>query len=81
MQTVPSNKVPSMLEQIIDEVNALNEGEQKLLLLKLKKEELMKKYKSLDEELKEGELLVNEDEIPLIISRNRKDSYDKKIHS
>ncbi len=81
MQSIRSNTNPSLLREIIDEIDALDSGEQKLLLLKLKKEELMKKYKLLDKELKKGEVLVKEEEIPLIISKNRKERYEQKIRS
>lgn len=70
-----------LFDKIIKTVNSLDAGEQKLLLLKLQKTELMKKCKLLEAGINEKDLLVNEEEIPLIISKYRKDKYDQKIRS
>ena len=70
---------PSLLRQIIDEVDALDEEKQQLLLMQLRKDEILSQAKALDEEFTGKWKAMTEDEIADMVSKNRKERYEQKI--
>lgn len=74
-------KKPSLLRQIVDKVDEMDDGAKKLLLLSLKKDELFEKYKTLDNEIAKSVSLLSEEKIDKIVSDNRKKMYEQKIRS
>jgi|GEM_PF-5658256 len=75
------DKKPSIIRQIMDEVDDLDEGAKKLLLLQLKKESLLDKYKRLDDEIAKSGEIMSESEIDELVSETRKNMYEEKIRS
>jgi hypothetical protein len=75
------SKKPSLLRQIVDKVDEMDDGAKKILLLSLKKEELLEKYKKLDNEIAKSGSLLSEEKIDKIVSDNRKKMYEQKIRS
>ncbi len=73
------NKKPSLLRQIMDEVDYMDEGDKKLLLFKIKQNELLTNYKILDEEIAKSEYLATNAEIDKICSQTRKELYEEKM--
>ena len=71
---------PSLLRQIMDVVDEMDEGEKRLLLIKLKKEELGQKFKELDDAIAKSEV-VPEEEIDAIVAQTRKELYEERIRS
>ncbi|MCU0375279.1 MAG: hypothetical protein MUF24_08230 [Chitinophagaceae bacterium] len=76
--SLPSKKYPSLLRQIVDRVDEMDEGSKKLLLLTLMRGELSEKYKTLDKVIAEGEIL-SEAEIDMIVSETRQNLYEQKV--
>ena len=70
-------KKPSLLRQLVDKVDEMDEGAKKLLLLSLKKDELSEKYKKLDHSIAKSGALLSEEKIDKIVSDTRKKLYDK----
>lgn len=75
------SKKPSLLRQIVDKVDEMDDGAKKILLLSLKKEELLEKYKKLDNEIAKSGSLLSEEKIDKVVSDNRKKMYEQKIRS
>lgn len=73
-----SQKSPSLLRQIVDRVDEMDEGAKKLLLLTLMREELSEKYKALDKAIAQCEIL-SEEEIDRIVAETRQDIYEQKV--
>lgn len=69
---------PSLLRQIVDEVDVLDSEKQHLLLLQLRKERLLADAKMLDEKLKDNTSHLTEEEIAEIVSKDRKERYEQK---
>ena len=80
LPVLETNK-PSLLRQIVDMVDEMDEGSKKLLLLTLKKEELSAKYQELDNLIAQSEKVIDEDEIDNIVAETRKEMYEQKICS
>ena len=80
-QTAAQNEKtkPSLLRKIIDEVDALDEEKQQLLLMQLRKEEILTRAKALDDEFTGKWKALTEDEIADMVSKNRKERYEQKI--
>jgi hypothetical protein len=72
---------PSLLRQIVDKVDEMDEGSKKLLLLSLKKDELMSHYNNLDKEIAKSGQIASEKEIELVAAKTRNEMYEKKIRS
>lgn len=77
--TLQSKKHPSLLRQIVDRVDEMDESAKKLLLLTLMREELSEKFKTLDKAIAQGEILP-EEEIDMIVAETRQNLYDQKVH-
>jgi hypothetical protein len=75
------SKKPSLLRQIVDKVDEMDDGAKKLLLLSLKKDELTEKYKKLDDEIAKSDILLSEEKIDKVVSETRKKMYEQKIRS
>jgi len=75
------SKKPSLLRQIVDKVDEMDEGAKKLLLLTLKQEELSKKYQRLDNEIAKSGTLLSEEKIDKLVSVTRKKLYEQKVRS
>lgn len=73
-----SGKSPSLLRQIVDKVDEMDEGAKKLLLLTLAEDELSEKYKALDNTIAQSEVLT-EDEIDEIVAETRQNMYEQKV--
>ncbi len=90
MQTVAEEKQfspamaafkPSLLRQIVDIIDEMDEGTKKLLLLTLKKEELSAKYNELDNRIAQSVEILEEDKIDKVVTDTRKEMYEQKIRS
>ena len=68
-------KKPSLLRQIVDEVDMLDEEGKVKILRKIKMEKSLKLAKEIDEELKNCERLVAEEDIADLVSNYRKEKY------
>lgn len=75
------NNQPSLLRQIVDAADALDEVQQFQLLLQLRKDEILAGTKALDEKLQENALHFTEDEIAEVVSNDRRENYEKKIRN
>jgi hypothetical protein len=73
-----SKESPSLLRQIVDRVDEMDEGEKKLLLLTLTREELSEKYKAIDKAIAQSEIL-SEEEIDMIVAETRQNLYEQKV--
>ncbi|CAN5260209.1 hypothetical protein BH11BAC6_BH11BAC6_07010 [soil metagenome] len=71
----------SLLRQIVDEADALDETGKAAILRKIKLQKALESAKLLDEALERSEILVKEEEIADLISAYRKDQYEKSLHS
>ena len=69
---------PSLLRQIVDEVDSLDREKQHLLLLQLRKERLLADAEILDAKLKGNTIELTEEEIAEIVSKDRKERYEQK---
>ncbi len=74
-------KTPSLLRQIVDEVDAMDETEKVELLRKIKLEKAVSLAKKADEMLESKFKSLSEDEIAEIVSNNRKLRYEQKIRN
>lgn len=74
-------KKPSLLRQIVDKVDEMDEENKKLLLLNLKKEELLAKYKQLDNEIEKSGQIISEEKIDALVAATRKKIYEQKVRS
>ncbi len=80
MADMQSRKSPSLLRQIVDKVDEMDEGSKKLLLLTLTSKELSEKYKAMDNSIAQSEVLT-EEEIDKIVAETRQNMYEQKIRS
>ena len=78
---VPIHSTPSLLRQIMDVVDEMDEGEKRLLLIKLKKEELMQQYKELDDAIAQSEWIMSEEDIDKMVTETRREMYEERIRS
>jgi hypothetical protein len=74
-------KKPSLLRQIVDKVDSMDEGEKKLLLLTLMQDELSVKYRLLDNEIASSKEIMDEKKINSLVTATRKEIYEQKIRS
>jgi hypothetical protein len=74
-------KKPSLLRQIVDKVDSMDEGEKKLLLLTLMQDELSTKYRMLDDEIASSKEIIDEKKINSLVTATRKEIYVQKIRS
>ena len=72
---------PSVLRQIVDELDDLGTEEQQMVLRRIRLGKLREKFKALDAKLATNEIHLTEDEIAEIISKDRKERYEEKIRS
>ena len=72
-----SNK-PSLLRQIVDEVDVLDDLKKQRLLMYLKKDKILASVKQLDEMLLGLNITLTDDEITNMVSEDRKENYDKQ---
>lgn len=72
---------PSLLRQIVDKVDEMDDGAKKILLLTLQKEELSAKYKELDNEIAKSGEILEEEKIDTLVADTRKEMYEQKIRS
>ena len=70
---------PSLLRQIVDEVDAMDREKQHLLLLQLRKNKLLADAKLLDQKLKGNTIHLTEEEITEIVSKDRRERYEQQI--
>ena len=68
---------PSLLRQIVDEVDALSENDKAEVLRKIKMQQAMELARKADEALKGKFKLLSEDEIADMVSKERKERYEK----
>jgi|GEM_PF-4003252 len=83
-QTIISEKkefVPSVLRQIVDELDEMGNEEQQMVLRRIRLGKLSEKFKALDAKLAMNEIHLTEDEIAEIVSQDRKKTYEQKIRS
>ncbi|MEJ7736629.1 MAG: hypothetical protein WKF97_04310 [Chitinophagaceae bacterium] len=76
-----SETVPSLLRQIVDEVDALDEVEKAELLRKIKLQKALLLAKKADTMLEGKFKILSEDEIAEVVSNNRKKNYEAKIRN
>lgn len=76
-----AENTPSLLRQIVDEVDAMDETEKVQLLRKIKLEKALSLAKKADEMLDGKFKSLSEDEITEIVSNNRKLRYEQKIRN
>ncbi len=74
-------KKPSLLRQIVDKVDNMDEAEKKLLLLTLMQDELSAKYKMLDSEIASSKEIIDEKKINALVTATRNEMYEQKIRS
>jgi hypothetical protein len=82
MNDIPllEKKSPSLLRQIMDEVDELDAEKKEALLWQIKMEKALDLAKHADVVFKDKFLPLNDDEITLLVSKNRKAAHDAKIH-
>ena len=68
---------PSLLRQIVDEVDALSENDKAEVLRKIKMQQALELARKADEALKGKFKLLSEDEIADMVSKERKERYEK----
>jgi hypothetical protein len=71
---------PSLLRQIMDEVDDLDAEKKEALLWSIKMEKALDIAKKADEAYLDKFLPLNDDQIAGMVSANRKADYDAKIH-
>ncbi len=76
---IPEKKEPSLLRQIIDAVDVLDEVQQHLLLLQLRKDEILAGAKAVDEKYAGMWKEMTEDEIAEMVSENRRKWYEESL--
>lgn len=74
-------KAPSLLRQIVDEVDAMNEAEKAELLRKIKLEKALSLAQKADEMLEGKFKPMQEDEIAEMVANNRKHRYEEKTRN
>jgi len=67
---------PSLLRQIVDEVDSMNEEEKAALLRKIKMEKTVQKLKAFEDSL--PSISISEEEISEMCSATRKEMYEEK---
>jgi hypothetical protein len=72
---------PSLLQQIVDEVDTLTTRDQQDLLRQIRLHKLGTDFKLLDEKLQANEIKLTEEAIAELISEDRKRRYEEKIRS
>jgi hypothetical protein len=70
---------PSLLRAIVDEADMLDDEGKREILRKIKIQKALNMTKLLDEKLKGNSLHFTEDQITEIVSKDRKEYYEKKI--
>jgi histidyl-tRNA synthetase len=70
---------PSIIRQIVDEVDALDKNEQEEVLDFVKQKRKIKTCLLLDEKLSKAEKFVTENEIADIVSKDRKERYEQSL--
>jgi hypothetical protein len=78
--TTVSKRSPSLLRQIMDEMDDLDAEKKEALLWRIKMEKALYMAKQADDAYMDKFLPLNDDEIANIVSANRKADYDAKIH-
>lgn len=82
IQTKPINETkPSLLREIVDEADMLDDEGKMEILRKIRMQKALNMAKELDEKLKGNTLNFSEDEIADIVSKDRKERYEKKTGS
>ncbi len=71
-------KAPSLLRQIVDEVDAMDEVKKAELLSKIKLQKALSLAQKADEMLEGKFKQMQEDEIAEMVGSNRKQRYEKK---
>jgi hypothetical protein len=82
MEEVRSEDVgltPSLLRQIVDEVDAMNDAEKAELLRKIKLQKALSLAKKADETLEGKFKEMSEEAITDLVSTNRKQRYEQKF--
>ena len=69
---------PSLLRQIVDEVDVLDDIKKQRLLMYLRKDKILASVKKLDELLLGLNITLTDDEITNMVSEDRKENYDKQ---
>lgn len=89
MQTITENKEaalpivnpkPSLLRQIIDEIDELENDKKEELLWKIKIEKALYYSQKADDTFKDQFQNLSDSEIAELVSKNRKVTYEEKIH-
>ena len=70
---------PSLLRQIVDEVDALSETDKAEVLRKIKMQQAMDLARKADETMEGKFKPLSEDEIADMVSKKRKERYEKKV--
>ena len=76
--TIHVEKAPSLLRQIVDEVDAMDETEKEELLRKIKLSKALSLAQKADQILEGKFKPLSEDEIAEMVSSNRKQRYEEK---
>lgn len=74
------NSRPSLLRQIIDEIDELATEKKEELLWKIKMEKALLQSQKADEAFKDQFQNLSDKDIADLVSRNRKESYEEKVH-
>jgi hypothetical protein len=70
---------PTLLRQIVDEVDALSETAKAEVLRKIKMQQAIELARKADEAMEGKFKPLSEDEIAEMVSKNRKERYEKKV--
>ena len=76
--TQPASR-PSLLRQIVDEVDSLDTEKQEAFLRRLTFEKMAGEIKALDDELEGCQKLLSEEEIADIVSNYRSQQYENSL--
>ena len=71
---------PSLLRQIVDEVDMLDDEEKAKILKKIKIEKSVAKARAIDEKFKDAFKEMTEEEIWEMVSTNRKKWYEESLN-
>ena len=74
-RTPESANNPSLLRQIVDEVDVLDDIKKQRLLMYLRKDKILASVKKLDELLLGLNITFTDDEITNMVSEDRKENY------
>ncbi len=77
-RTPESANNPSLLRQIVDEVDVLDDIKKQRLLMYLRKDKILASVKKLDELLLGLNITLTDDEITNMVSEDRKENYAKQ---